>query len=103
MLEVTPESVDKTLLHEVVYIFSKLDHNLDHFRLRCLICSKVRNQLGIEVRPVQAAHSLDAVRKVIRSRDIEVPLEAFDDKIPFHFNEFLITIFISNKSLNVLN
>lgn len=103
VLEVTPESVDETLLHEVVYIFSELDHHLDHSRLRCLVWSKVRNQFGIEVRPVQAAHSLDAVWEVIRGCDIEVPLEAFGDKVPFHFYEFLITIFIPNESLNVLN
>jgi hypothetical protein len=42
MLEITPEPIYETLLHEVIDVFSKLNHYLDHVRLRCLIGSKVR-------------------------------------------------------------
>jgi hypothetical protein len=40
---------------------------------------------------------------MIRSGNVEVPIQALNDKVPFHLNKLSVGVLVSNKFLNVLN
>ena len=103
MLVVTPKSVDQTLFHEIIYELSLLYQKQYYFLLVCSVFSYILFVLLVKIIPVQAAHPLNAVSKVVRCCHIQIPLKALTDQKALHFYKLIETEAVANESLGVFD
>ena len=103
MLVVTPKPIDEALLHKIVYEFSLLYQVQNYLFLIYFVISYIFFVLLVEIVPVYATHTLNAICKVVGCCHIQIPLKALTDQKPFHFHELVKTEAISYESLGVLD
>lgn len=110
MRVLAPESIDETLLDEVVDVLAVLDHQDDQAVFDPLQVVWVNVSLldalsqhlidfGIQISPVKTAHSLNRICHVVRSSHVyTAPAKSPDKQPPFLLNEVVEIELIVDQS-----